>query len=128
MLTRTTVVGLVLVALASCAREPGAGASPSGVRGRVIRTPTCPVETEASPCPPESVAATVVIEGEAGRVRRVETRPDGTFRVGLPPGRYLVRAAPPAGSALVPVPQPVTVEAGSMAHVTLILDTRIRSA
>jgi hypothetical protein len=123
---RAAVLALTL-ALCSCGRQggPGDDVPGSGIRGRVVLTPTCPVETEASPCPTKSVATTVSVESEEGDLRRVETEPDGTFAVGLPPGRYVLSALPPPGSMLVPVPQAVTVEAG-LRRVTLVLETRLR--
>jgi hypothetical protein len=72
------------------------------------------------------VATTVGVESEDGDLLRVETEADGAFRVGLPPGRYLISAQPPPGTMLVPVPQPVTVEAGGYRRVTVVLDSRLR--
>jgi hypothetical protein len=122
---RAAVLALTL-ALGSCAGSGGGESAASGIRGRVVILPTCPVETVASPCPPKPVATTVVVEPEDDDLRRVETEADGTFRVDLPPGRYLVRAQPPPGSMLVPVPQPVTVEAGRYRRVTVVLDSGLR--
>jgi len=126
-MSRTAVLALTL-ALGSCAGpgEPAAESAGSGIRGRVVILPTCPVETVASPCPPKPVATTVGVESEGGGLRRVETETDGTFRVGLPPGRYIVSAQPPPGTFLVPVPQFVTVEAGGYRRVTVVLDSRLR--
>jgi hypothetical protein len=124
---RVAVLALTL-ALGSCAGpgDPAGESVGSGIRGRVVILPTCPVETVASPCPPKPVATTVVVEPEDGDIRRIETETDGTFRVDLPPGRYLVSAQPPPGSMLVPVAQPVTVEAGGYGQVTVVLDSRLR--
>jgi hypothetical protein len=72
------------------------------------------------------VGTTVVVEPEDGDILRAETEADGTFRIDLPAGRYLVSAQPPPGSLLVPVPQPVTVEAGGYRQVTVVLDSRLR--
>jgi hypothetical protein len=121
------VLALTL-ALASCAGpgDPAAESAGSGIRGRVVIVPTCPVETVASPCAPKPVATTVVVEPEDGNLRRVQTEADGIFRIGLPPGRYLVSAQPPPGTMLVPVPHPVTVEAGGYSRVTVVLNSRLR--
>jgi hypothetical protein len=56
----------------------------------------------------------------------VKTGSDGTFRVALDPGRYLVSAQPPPGTELVPRPHPVTVEPGEFQRVTVVLDSRLR--
>ncbi|MGH2654154.1 MAG: hypothetical protein ACRDHV_07375 [Actinomycetota bacterium] len=126
-MARAAVLALTL-ALGSCAGpgEPAAESAGSGIRGRVVILPTCPVETVASPCPPKPVATTVGVESEGGDLRRVETETDGTFRVGLPPGRYIVSAQPPPGTFFVPVPQFVRVEAGGYRRVTVVLDSRLR--
>jgi hypothetical protein len=123
-MARLAVLALIVV-LASCARSGGSEGPASGIRGRVVMNPTCPVETAASPCPTKPVATTVVIESEDGDFRRIETETDGTFRIELPPGRYLVTAQPPPGTMLVPVVQRVTIEAG-VHRVTLVLDSRLR--
>ena len=125
-MTRAAALALTL-ALGSCAGpgEPG-GEPGAGLRGRVVILPTCPVETVASPCPPKPVGTTVVVEPEEGDILRAETEADGTFRIDLPAGRYLVSAQPPPGSMLVPVPHPVTVEAGGYRQVTVVLDSRLR--
>lgn len=125
---RRPILGLVLVAFVvlSCAQPGGPVGGTSGIRGRVVSFPTCPVQTEASPCPSKPVATTVVVESEAGEITRVDTGSDGTFRAPLDPGRYLVSAQPPPGSDLVPRPHPVTVGADGYRRVTVVLDSRLR--
>jgi len=125
---RRVVHVFALAALLACAREAGPAGGSSGVLGRVIAYPTCPVEIEASPCPTKGVATTVVFESEDGeRLHRVRTEPDGTFRAPLAPGDYLVSAQPPPGDpTLIPRSRSVTVEAGEFVRVTVFLDTRLR--
>lgn len=118
---------LSLLLLAACGRAPTSDPAPSGLTGRVLLFPTCPVEIAASPCPRKGVQTTVNVESSDGeRMLQVRTRPDGTFRTVLEPGTYLLSAAPPGGSDLVPRPATARVEPGSFARVTLILDTRLR--
>jgi hypothetical protein len=118
---------LVLM-LAACAEEPRLQGRPrSGLAGRVILFPTCPVMITESPCPRKGVQATVAIESADGdRTEQVRTRPDGTFRVALEPGDYLLSAVPPPASDLVPRPASAKVEPGTFVRVTLVLDTRLR--
>jgi hypothetical protein len=95
------------------------------MRGRVVLFPSTPVETGSGPV--KGVATTVAVESEDGELRQVETESDGTFEIGLPPGRYLVSARPPPGSTYVPVPhRVVVVRAGMVARVTVILGSRLR--
>lgn len=124
-MSRAAVLALALI-LGSCAGSGAGGSAGSGIRGRVVILPTCPVETVASPCPPKPVATSVVAEGEDGDILRMETDADGTFQIDLPAGRYLLSAQPPPGSMLVPRSQQVTVEAGAYQRVTVVLDSRLR--
>jgi hypothetical protein len=121
------LVALALVVVA-CADRAGPQATRSGIAGRVIAFPTCPVLIEISPCPTKPVQTTVSIESEDGReLIHVRTEPDGTFRIDLEPGRYFLGAQPPPSDPhLVPRPATAEVEAGAYARVTVILDTRLR--
>jgi hypothetical protein len=94
----------------------------------VIAFPTCPVFVETSPCPRKGVQTTVSIEPADGReIIQVRTRSDGTFRVALEPGDYLLGAQPPPSDPhLVPRPATAKVEPDAYVRVTVILDTRLR--
>lgn len=126
-MVRAPILALAL-ALGACAPSEGpVGDLPgSGIRGRVVVAPTCPVETEGSPCAPRAVATSVAIESVEGDLRRVETEADGGFSVVLPPGRYRVSAEPPTGTTFVPRTITVLVEAGRFRRVTVVLDSRLR--
>ena len=93
------VVAAVL-ALAGCGDvAPASGTS--GVTGTVHLGPRCPVETQDQPCddlPAAGVEVTVSerVPGEtyaAGAVvARGDTDADGTFRIAVTPGSYVVTA------------------------------------
>jgi hypothetical protein len=121
------LVSFMLV-MAACAEEPPRGAPRSGLTGRVIVFPTCPVMITESPCPRKGVQTTVAIESADGdRVKQVQTGADGTFRVSLEPGDYLLSAVPPAMAPdLVPRPASAKVLPGTFARVTVVLDARLR--
>jgi hypothetical protein len=94
-----------------------------------VAFPTCPVETEASPCPPRPVETTVrVLAGSGGGapVTSFRSGEDGTFRVGLEPGRYLLVPEIRGTGARSARPVPVTVRPGEFATVDVFLDTGIR--
>ncbi|MGH2678780.1 MAG: hypothetical protein ACRDHB_10535 [Actinomycetota bacterium] len=116
-----------MLLMAACAAEP-AGQPQSGLVGKVVMFPTCPVETLSSPCPRKGVQTTVAIESADGdRIEQVQTGPDGTFRVVLEPGDYLLGARPPPGQPdLVPRPASAKVLPGTFVRVTVVLDTRLR--
>ena len=121
------LVSFMLV-MAACAEERPAGQPGSGLVGRVIMFPTCPVETPSSPCPRKGVQTTLAIESADGeRTEQVQTGSDGTFRVALEPGDYLLSAMPPPMAPdLVPRPASAKVLPGTFVRVTVVLDTRLR--
>jgi hypothetical protein len=119
---RLSVVAILL--LASCARA--GGATDSGIEGRVLLGPQCPVVSQASPCPDKPVSAEVVVMRlEDRKVFRVRSGPDGRFRIALPPGTYEVQALVTAG-AMFAKPVNVTVSSGGFVRVDVLLDTGIR--
>jgi hypothetical protein len=108
---------------ASC----GTGSEPSGERsgiaGHVVLVRTCP---GSSTCPPKAVAAIVTIQWPDGeRIDNVETTGRGRFRVGLPPGDYLVSARVPMEPDLVPRATAVSVEPDRFARVRVVIATRL---
>lgn len=125
-----SVIGLVL-ALGACgaatARTPK-----SGLAGRVVAGPTCPVETVPPQprCAPRPLAASLRIRrsGSNAPATSVHSAADGRFRVRLAPGSYVVQALPKAGSPFPRPPGPldVKVKAGRFTHITITYDTGIR--
>jgi hypothetical protein len=116
---------LVAVAVASCGGA-GSGDGTSGIRGRALAGPQCPVEVQGSPCPPVPWEGTVVATDVDGSAEyTVETDADGRFELPLEPGTYEISivsdSSPPFAK-----PQSVTVEPGSFAEVTVSVDTGIR--
>jgi hypothetical protein len=126
------IIALGVPFLAGCgAQDPGAAAGPSGVAGRVHLGPQCPVETEGDPCedkPAASARVTVATQlagdphagGEV--VARTTTDADGTFRVAVPPGTYVVTAQAGMSCDLTNV----RVTSGAYAKVDTLCDTGIR--
>lgn len=124
MRRRTPIVSLVLLTLVACrGSEPAATGE---ISGRVTMGPTCPVETEASPCPPAPWMGTVRATGDDGSTFETVTDADGAYTLALPPGDYVVIAV--AGSAAPPsgIPAEVTVTTGPPRALDLQVDTGIR--
>jgi len=107
-------------------------APPSGIRGTVILGPTCPVSVEPgsfdpvpSACLTPYAAQMVVLDDENKVVAHIASGNDGTFKVDVPPGDYIVT---PATNDSYPIAQPVsvTVVPGQYVTVQINYDTGIR--
>jgi Carboxypeptidase regulatory-like domain len=116
---------LVAVAVASCGGD-GAGDGTSGIRGRALSGPQCPVQTEGSACPALHWEGTVVAtDQQTGEEFTAETNENGRFELPLAPGTYEVsidsESPPPFAK-----PQTVVVEPGAFTEITVAVDTGIR--
>jgi hypothetical protein len=118
--------------LAGCGDQgSGTTSDPSGVAGRVYLGPQCPVETESEPCADEPAAGSRVTvakqlpgDSYAGGevVARTTTAADGSYRVAVAPGKYVVTAD--AGMSCELMDARVT--AGTYSEVDIPCDTGIR--
>jgi hypothetical protein len=126
-------IALAVSVLAGCGDDVGARANrdQSGIAGRVQLGPQCPVQTEDHPCADEPAAGSRVtvakqLPGEsyaAGEVvARTTTDADGTYRVAVAPGKYVVTADAGMSFELMDV----RVTAGASATVDIPCDTGIR--
>jgi Carboxypeptidase regulatory-like domain len=121
------VLVLAVVTLAACGGEGDVGEDPtSGIRGRALSGPQCPVEVQGSPCPDLPWQGTVVtVDVASGEEATVTTDAEGRFELSLEPGTYEVsissESSPPFAK-----PQTVTVEAGSFTEIVVSVDTGIR--
>ena len=109
-----------------------AGGAGSGLRIRVVSSPTCPVErVPPDPmCAPRPFAASVRVHRASDNrtVARLHTGADGRSSVNLRAGRYSLVVRPESGSRLPHCPRTVraTVRSGRFAHVTVDCDSGIR--
>lgn len=116
---------LVVVGFASCGDEGPADAS-SGIRGRALAGPQCPVEVAGSPCPDRPWEGVVVAtNAETGERTSVRTGGDGRFAIALDPGTYELTIRSDGGPPTAR-PQTVSVVAGAYTDVTVAVDTGIR--
>jgi hypothetical protein len=119
----------LLVAVACGNRSPASGSADSGIRGRVVAGPQCPVEPAGgSECADKPVSTDVKVKNSGGgAVTTVQTGSDGRFEVRLGPGTYVLEPADSGdGGFMFAKPVSVTVEPHRFARVTVILDTGIR--
>jgi len=117
---------LLVVFLVACGDGAGDGNGASGIRGRALAGPQCPVEMAESPCPDLPWEGTVVAtEPDSGETFTTSTDADGRFELSLAPGTYEVTidaaSTPPTAE-----PQTVTVEEGSFTEIEVFVDTGIR--
>jgi hypothetical protein len=141
-ITATLLLGAVL-AMAGCGASSSTAASAStalrssgsarvtsrldsGIRGRVLYGPTCPVQRAGQVCVrPYSATIAIRSYGTGRLITRVRSNAAGRFRVALRPGRYVLQPARghpyPRSSALT-----VTVRKHHFTNVTITYDSGIR--
>jgi hypothetical protein len=120
---------LILLTLASCAPAAEGRGPRSGVAGRVLLGPQCPVEQAGSPCPDKPVAAEVQVfkSGSDDLVASTDSSENGRFRIDLEPGSYeLLPVVDEVGGLPFAKRVQVTVESGEYSEVALSLDSGIR--
>jgi hypothetical protein len=92
---------------------------PSGVQGRVLLNGG-PLPPGGSPTPWPYPASKVTATDSAGdAIATVRAKADGSYRIGLPPGSYTLKAQPTAGNPWF-APQKVSVRAGRFVNVDLV--------
>jgi hypothetical protein len=102
------------------------GAQATGVAGVALVGPACPVVRLDTPCPDKPWEGTVAVQTPLGaEVARVETDAAGRFRFDLAPGDYVVVSLT-NGVFPSPASAEVTVVAGQVAEIQLLLDSGIR--
>jgi hypothetical protein len=98
---RTVTLAAGILVLAGCADESPEAKTQSGVTGRVHVGPQCPVETSGDACEDQPAAHVDVTVSEqipgdsyaAGEVvARATTNADGSYRIVVAPGDYVVTA------------------------------------
>ena len=98
----------------------------SGVEGQVFIGPMCPVVQVGQECPDQPYQATLTVNSPAGeRIVQIQTGKDGTFKIPLAPGNYILH---PESPNVMPFAQelPFTVEAGRFTQVNVNYDSGIR--
>jgi hypothetical protein len=98
----------------------------SGVRGKVLYGPTCPVERAGESCVrPYEATFRILRRATHDVVARTRSDMDGRFRVHLAPGRYIIV---PASGRPYPraSPEPVVIRPHEFTRVTIMFDSGIR--
>ena len=118
------IVGAVLTALALGTAHAGPVAQ-SGVYGKVYRGPTRPVCAADLPCTAPAKGVTLVFT-RADRSAKSITRRDGSYRVQLAPGTYVVSVIPRRAVGTGLRPHTVVVRDSRMTRRNFTIDTGIR--
>jgi hypothetical protein len=119
------ILVLFVVALAACS-SVNPTPSDSGVEGQVFIGPICPVVQIGQDCPDKPYQATLTVNSPNGeRIVQIQTKEDGTFKIPLPPGEYILH---PESPNVMPSAQeqPFTVEEGKFTQVIVSYDSGIR--
>ncbi|HWC87830.1 MAG TPA: hypothetical protein VG388_14930 [Solirubrobacteraceae bacterium] len=130
---RGPAIIVVILALGACSADAQTSGKVigSGITGRVLEGPTCPVETvpPQSRCAPRPLVVSLVIRrvGSTAPGTSVRSAADGRFRARLTPATYTV-TAPQVRSPFPRAPARVTVHvrARHFTSITLTYDTGIR--
>lgn len=121
--------------LAGCGLTTTGASTPSPVPtgtldGKVVASPTCPVEPVAHPCSPAPVPhRPITIKTPDGKVvETVTTDANGHFSATLPAGSYVLQVAIEPGTVGIrqATPGNVSIVAGKTTTITIELDTGIR--
>ena len=116
------LLAVILTACSSTSPTP----TDSGVEGQVLIGPMCPVVQVGQECPDQPYQATLTVNSPKGkRIAQVQTEVDGTFKILLPPGEYILH---PESPNVMPFAQeqPFTVEAGRFTSLIVNYDSGIR--
>src|SRR5438105_3879786 len=113
-----TLLGVALLA------GGGAQASAvgSGLYGDVTRGPITPICVAEEPCSAPASGAVLVFSRSGQEFGRTRVHSDGSYRIALTPGTYVVRAV----SARPLDPARAWVSSGRFRHVDFSIDTGIR--
>ncbi len=127
LLVLVNVAALVL-SCACCDTQGDTLRLDSGLEGKVLRGPMCPVVRMDDPCPDQPFSAPFEVFDSRDRLAgRFESDAEGRFTIALDPGTYIII---PDTSAPIMNPRSqlkeVTVEAHRVKQLTLIFDTGIR--
>ena len=98
----------------------------SGVEGQVLIGPMCPIVQIGQECPDQPYQAVLTVSNSTGeRIVQIQTEKDGTFKIPLAPGEYILH---PESPNVMPSAQEqsFTVETGKFTKLTVSYDSGIR--
>lgn len=129
VIQRLLCVVLLVGLLLACGPDEQPVVTNSGIEGRVSIGPVCPASQQGTPCPDDPYQATLIVRdaSSGNEVASVRSASDGTFRVELEPGEYVVEPQPT--NPVVPPyaePQTVTVKPEQFTKLDILYDSGVR--
>ena len=127
MRNKILFVSSVLLTLA-CGLFARPAPADSGIAGKVLLGPICPVVIEGQDCPVQPYQATITVNSREGReIVQFQTDENGNFNIPLVPGEYILHPETPPG---MPYPfaeeQQFTVLPGEFTRLIVLYDSGIR--
>ena len=119
---RIALVGLAALLLVT---GPSAAAPISGLRGVVKLNPSRPVCIEGQPCTAPAAGVVLRFSRNGRAVARTTTAANGTYRITLGRGAYIVSIVPERRLRSI-TPRVVPVAAGRMTRVDFEIDTGLQ--
>ena len=118
---------IVLISLA-CALFATPTPTTSGITGKALVGPMCPVMREGEECPDQPYQATITVNSiEGRRIVQFQTDEQGNFNVPLAPGEYILHPETPQG---MPFPfadeQRFVILPGEFTRIIVLYDSGIR--
>ena len=124
---KTLLAPIVLLTLA-CGLFATPRPTDSGITGKALVGPMCPVMIEGQECPAQPYQATITVNSPEGRkIVHFQTDEDGNFTIPIAPGEYILIPEPPEGK---PFPfadeQSFVVLPGEYTRLIVLYDSGIR--
>lgn len=118
------LLGVLILVLSTC--SVNSNAEDSGIEGKVVIGPMCPVVQIGEECPDQPYQAVLTVNSPKGeRIVQVQTDEEGGFRIPLQPGEYILHPESP-NSMPFAAEQSVIVEEGRFTQVIVNYDSGIR--
>lgn len=118
----------ILLWLAACGMLATPTPTDSGITGKALIGPICPVVIEGQDCPDRPYQATITVNSLEGRkIVQFQTDEEGNFTVPLAPGEYILHPETPPDKPLPRAEeQRFTVKLGEYTRLNVLYDSGIR--
>ena len=98
---KTILLAPIVLLVLSCGLLATPIPNDSGITGKALVGPMCPVMIEGQECPDQPYQATITVNSlEGRRIVQFQTDEQGNFNVRLAPGEYILHPETPQGRSL----------------------------